>query len=171
MRVKKMKKETVKMNQDDNESRGGTEEDKIENELNDHEQTGESTSNNDYVSCEESEESPQRYRLRDRNTLKKPKAYEDYEWNLMSLAEEDEPLTYHEAVTSNESKMWKKAIKEEIEALKENDTWTVIKRPEHCEPIDSKWVFKKKRNEKGDIVKYKARLVARGFFAKECILF
>lgn len=57
-------------------------------------------------------------------------------------------------------------IKEEIEALKENDTWTVIKRPEHCEPIDSKWVFKKKRNEKGDIVKNKARLVARGFLQK-----
>lgn len=45
--------------------------------------------------------------LRDRNTLRKPKVYEDYERNLMSSAEEDE-LTYRKAVTSNESKMLKK---------------------------------------------------------------
>lgn len=42
----------------------------------------------------------------------------------------------------------------------------MIKRPKDCEPIDSKWVFKRKRNEEGDIVKYKVRLVARGFKQK-----
>lgn len=57
-------------------------------------------------------------------------------------------------------------MKTEMEALKENDTWTVMKKPEKCELIDSKWVFKKKRNEKGDVIKYKARLVARGFKQK-----
>lgn len=106
---------------DDNESRGGIEEDEDGSVLNDHEQTCESSLNDDYISCEKSEESLQGYRLRDRSTLRKPKAYENCEWNFMSLVEEDEPLTY-EAVTSNESEMWKKAIKEKIEALKENNT-------------------------------------------------
>ena len=53
-----------------------------------------------------------------------------------------------------------------MEALKENDTWVVMKKPDECELIDSKWVFKKKRDEKGNIVKFKARLVARGFKQK-----
>lgn len=33
-------------------------------------------------------------------------------------------------------------------------------------PIDCRWVFAKKRNEHGQIVRYKARLVARGFKQK-----
>jgi hypothetical protein len=29
--------------------------------------------------------------------------------------------------------------------------------------VDSKWVFKTKLNERGEVIKYKARIVARGF--------
>lgn len=78
--------------------------------------------------------------------MKKPPAYEDYEMNFMSLIE-DEPQTFTEAMSGRESKMWKKAMKIEMEALEENDTWVVMKKPDKCELIDSKWVFKKKRDE------------------------
>lgn len=50
----------------------------------------------------------------------------------------------------------KERLKTEIEALEENDTWIVVEKPNNCDLIDCKWVFKKKRNEKGDVVKYKA---------------
>jgi len=63
--------------------------------------------------------------------------------------------------------MWKRAMKIEMEALKENDTWVMMKKPDKCEIIDSRWVFKKKRDEKGDVTKYKVRLVARGFKQKD----
>ncbi|KMQ86201.1 integrase core domain protein, partial [Lasius niger] len=137
-----------------------------DNESEGDERTGESSLNDDYASCEETEELTKRYELRDRSKLRKPTAYEDYEVNFTSLVEENEPQTYVEAMSGRESEMWKRAMKTEMEALKENDTWTVMKKPEKCELIDSKWVFKKKRNEKGDVITYKARLVARGFKQK-----
>lgn len=46
--------------------------------------------------------------------------------------------------------MWKRAMKIEMEALKENDTWVMMKKPDKCEIIDSRWVFKiqvRKRSE------------------------
>ena len=43
--------------------------------------------------------------------------------------------------------------------------------PVGCRPIGLKWVYKVKRDERGAIVKYKARLVAHGFVQREGIDF
>jgi hypothetical protein len=40
-----------------------------------------------------------------------------------------------------------------------------------CRPIGLKWVYKVKRDERDTIIKYKARLVARGFIQREGINF
>ena len=50
-----------------------------------------------------------------------------------------------------------------MDSLQENRTWTTIKRQPEDHIIQSKWVFKKKRDTDGNIKEYKARLVARGF--------
>ena len=42
-------------------------------------------------------------------------------------------------------------------------------RVEGVKPIDCKWIFKTKRDSKGNIVRYKARLVAKAFTQKEDI--
>ena len=39
----------------------------------------------------------------------------------------------------------------------------VVQTPEGVKPVEYKWVFVRKRNEKNEIVRYKARLVAQGF--------
>ncbi|KAJ9548209.1 hypothetical protein OSB04_020752 [Centaurea solstitialis] len=39
----------------------------------------------------------------------------------------------------------------------------VVRTPEGVKPVGYKWVFVRKRNEKNEIVRYKARLVAQGF--------
>ena len=39
---------------------------------------------------------------------------------------------------------WSKAMKEEIEQIEKNKTWTLVPRPEDKNVIGTKWVFKKK---------------------------
>ena len=75
----------------------------------------------------------------------------------------DEPSTYEEAVHCSEAAKWKEAIIEELNAHEKNGTWTVVVRNNTMNVIDSKWIFKKKKNENGKVKKYKARLVARDF--------
>lgn len=52
---------------------------------------------------------------------------------------------------------------EEIAAIEKNDTWELTYLPEDKECIGFKWIYKKKLNANGDVVKHKARIVAQGF--------
>ena len=63
---------------------------------------------------------------------------------------------------SPQSKEWLNAMKQEINDLKKQGTWSIVKRTNQ-KKITVKWVFKIKYNSKNEIIKYKARLVARGF--------
>ena len=74
-----------------------------------------------------------------------------------------EPLSYQEAVRGPEKEHWLNAIEEEMRSLQENNTWELCKLPEGQKAIQSKWVFRLKRNEKGEVVRHKARLVAKGY--------
>jgi hypothetical protein len=60
---------------------------------------------------------------------------------------------------------------EEIDSVKRNQTWELVDLPQGHRAITLKWVYKLKRNEAGEIVKHKARLVARGFVQQEGIDF
>lgn len=51
----------------------------------------------------------------------------------------------------------------EYESLIKNETWQLVEAPKNQNIIDSKWVFKVKEKPNGDVDKFKARLVARGF--------
>ena len=79
------------------------------------------------------------------------------------LVEEDEPLTYQDAMNTPESKRWLEAMKSEMESMYTNQVWTLVDPPEGVKPIGCKWVFKKKTDMDGNVQTYKARLVAKGF--------
>jgi len=51
----------------------------------------------------------------------------------------------------------------EIESLERYTTWEEVAPPQNARFVDTKWVLKKKRDEHGKLVKFKARLTARGF--------
>ena len=40
---------------------------------------------------------------------------------------------------------------------------SVVQTPINIQPVGYRWIFVRKRNEKNEIVRYKARLVAQGF--------
>ena len=58
---------------------------------------------------------------------------------------------------------WRRAMLEEMKAIKENETWQLVDPPPRCHPISLKWVYKVKQDELGAIIKHKAHLVAQGF--------
>ena len=51
-------------------------------------------------------------------------------------------------------------MEEEIQALKQNQTWDLMPRPKDVKPISSKWVYKVKTHADGSVERYKSRLVA-----------
>jgi hypothetical protein len=76
-----------------------------------------------------------------------------------------------EAVNSENSKLWKKAMVEEMDSLDKSEALYLVKFPTGRKAISSKWVFKKKLNAKGKVEKYKDRLVEKGYSRVEGIDF
>ena len=78
-------------------------------------------------------------------------------------AEGLEPTTIDEAKMRPDWPRWEEAINAELKSLEDAHTWNVVECPRNTNVISCKWVFKIKKNAAGEIDKYKACLVARGF--------
>jgi hypothetical protein len=60
-------------------------------------------------------------------------------------------------------------MQQEMDSIENNHTWELVDLPAGHRPITLKWVFKLKKNETGEVVKHKARLVTHGFIQQEGI--
>ena len=60
-------------------------------------------------------------------------------------------------------------MKEEILAILRNNTWTMVKPNKDIRPIGVKWVFRVKKDSMGKMVRYKTRLVVKGYAQKQGI--
>ena len=60
-------------------------------------------------------------------------------------------------------------MKEELDQIEKNGTWESVPRPKNKNLIGTKWVFKNKMNEQGEVVRNKARLVCKGYSQQEGI--
>ena len=76
----------------------------------------------------------------------------------------ENPKTYNNAIKGKNAEKWLKAIKEELSNLYNNKTMTFVKFvPKNKNIITTKWVFSVKKDANNNIIKFKARLVARGY--------
>ena len=66
-------------------------------------------------------------------------------------------------MVGSEMDAWETALWKEVESIEGYKTWEEVDPPSGAHFIGTKWVLKKKRNEHGELVKYKARLTAKGF--------
>lgn len=88
-----------------------------------------------------------------------PRRLKDFVVSVAKSAAE-EPTDHREAA---EVKEWKDAMDSEMRSHEENTTWELVPLPNGKKVIGSRWVFSLKRDENGNVIKYKARLVAQGF--------
>ena len=72
-----------------------------------------------------------------------------------------EPLKVEEALDDPD---WVEAMHEELNNFTRNEVWSLVARPKgNHNVIGTKWVFKNKQDEHGQVTRNKARLVAQGF--------
>ena len=79
------------------------------------------------------------------------------------LLDNDQPMTYKEAVMGPDSEKWLEAMRSELKSMADNQVWNLVEPLDEVRPIEYKWVFKKKIDVDGNVHIYKARLVAKGF--------
>ena len=60
-------------------------------------------------------------------------------------------------------------MKDVMSSMASNGIWDLVELPNRVKAIGCKWVFKTKKDSLGNIEKYKARLIAKGFTQKEGI--
>ena len=85
---------------------------------------------------------------------------------MADVVPEDNP-TWAQASRSPDRDKWLEAVAQEVQAHIDNHSFEIVVPPKGAKTIDSRWVFKIKRDADGKIQKYKARMVAKGFQTKE----
>ena len=81
------------------------------------------------------------------------------------------PTTLKQAFASVDARHWRFATGAEFEQLEAAHTWELVSASEAKNVISGKWVFRIKKGPTGEIVRYKARWVARGFSQKHGVDF
>lgn len=87
------------------------------------------------------------------------------------MGEDDDPLTFKQAIQSENAEKWNEAMEAELKSMSDNAVWKLVEPTGRHKPIGCKWVFQTKRCAYGSIKRYKARLVAKCFTQKEGIDF
>ena len=83
------------------------------------------------------------------------------------LSMDNDPVSFKEAMESNNSEKWYNAMKEELKSMTDNNVWEMTELPKGSKRVGCKWVFKTKRDSMGNVERYKARLVAKGYTQKD----
>eukprot|EP00253_Pinus_taeda_P025725 PITA_25725 len=58
-------------------------------------------------------------------------------------------------------------MNEELGQIEKNNTWELVPRPHDKNVIGTKWIFKNKLNENGEVIRNKAKLVCKGYAQQE----
>ena len=79
-----------------------------------------------------------------------------------------EPKKVEEALKDEN---WVESMHQKLHQFVRNDVWELVPRPKDTHAISTKWIFKNKTDEDGEVVRNKSRLVAQGYTQVEGIDF
>lgn len=117
------------------------------------------------IEDEEAVQHESRYQRRERRT---PTYFSQGSASLArALAVKDSTLpnqsTVVDLVSQEFSADWKEAINSELESLKRHETWEVVDMPKGAKLLSTRFIFLHTYDDKGKLIRHKARLVARGY--------
>ena len=90
-------------------------------------------------------------------------------YNLTRSLQTDQhwiPSTWQQAM---QHAHWREAMSSEFNSTNNNHTWDLVSYSKRMNVVGCRWVFTIKYNPDGNIAKYKARIVAKGFHQQEGI--
>ncbi|OMO59210.1 Integrase, catalytic core [Corchorus capsularis] len=84
---------------------------------------------------------------------------------FLLLTDDGELESFRDVQSTSDKQRWLEAMQEEMDSLKKNGTYELVELPKGKMPLKNKWVFKLKKDG-NKLVRYKARLVVKGFAQK-----
>lgn len=100
--------------------------------------------------------------IRSKRIRKAPERYGFSNMCAYDNTPKTEQIDFSEALTGPEADSWKLAMREELQSFEYNDAWELVDVPSGVSIVQCKWVLNKKLDV-NDKVRYRARLVAKGF--------
>lgn len=76
---------------------------------------------------------------------------------------------FSQAMESANSSKLLDTMKEELKSIDHNNVWDIVELLEGCKWIGCKYVYKTKCDSNGNVGRYKAKLIAKGFAQKNGI--
>ena len=86
---------------------------------------------------------------------RKPERYSPFSFcsNFSLSITNDDPKTVREVVDSEDGKLWKEAMVDEMTSLDKNEDWDLVELLAGRKPIGRKWVFKINMNVEAKVEK------------------
>ena len=96
-----------------------------------------------------------------------PDDYEVYDCEEFQM--ENNPTSFEEAMRSAHSSKWLEAMQDEIRSMNTNGVQDLETIPKGAKTVGFKWVYNTKYDSTGNVERFKARLVVKGFTQREGI--
>ena len=85
--------------------------------------------------------------------------------DIVCVATDTEPNTYKQAMKLPDRKSWQEAIETELKMVNDFGVFSEpMLLPDGARVLNQRWVFKRKRDEHGNVIRYKARLTPQGCY-------
>jgi hypothetical protein len=87
--------------------------------------------------------------------------------DVNNMRKMDDPVSFKEAMKSENSLKWHEAMEEELRSVSSNDVYDLVEILNGAKRVGCKWIYKIKYDSKEKIKRFKTRLVAKGFTQRE----
>jgi len=90
--------------------------------------------------------------IRNKESPRRTRSYFRQEESMIGLLAVIEPTTVDETLSDDG---WILAMQEELNQFQRNDVWDLVSKPQQKNIMGTKWVFRNKLNEQGEVVRKK----------------